>query len=107
MHHLWQAEVADATRPTLWVTLLCCFEDLPALCQNFPCFTVVTLTRRDITKGAVPVFVVVPYDELLNPRLGLNQGGKAVGGEPRPVFHRLEGRLCKGVVVANARSAVR
>lgn len=107
MHYLWQAEVSDVTRPTLWMTLLRCLEDLPALRQDTFGLAAMTLTRRDVSKGAVPVLMVVPLGESLDPLLRLGQRGEAVGGESRPVLQCLEGRLGEGVVVAGPWPAVR
>ena len=89
------------------MTLLRGLEDLSALRQNAFGLAVMTLARRDVAKGAVPVLMVVPLGKLLNPVLSLGQGGEPVDGEARPVLQRLEGLLGEGIVVADSRSAVR
>ena len=107
MHYLWQAEFPDVPRPALRVTLLRRLEDLPALRQDAFGLAVMTLARRDVAKGAVPVLVVVPLGESLDPLLGLGQGRETVDGEARPVLQRLESRLGEGVIIADPWSAVR
>ena len=89
------------------MALLRGFKNLSALRQNAFGLAVVTLARRDVAQGAVPVLIVVPLGELLDPVLCLGQRGEAVGGESRPVLQCLEGRLGEGVVVADPWPAVR
>ena len=107
MYHLRQAELPDGACPPLRVALPRILKDLSALRQNILGFAAMALAWGDIAKGAVAVLVVVPLDELLDPLLGLGQGGEPGDGETRSVLQRLEGRLGEGIVVTDPWSAVR
>ena len=67
----------------------------------------VALIWRDEADGAVQVLVIVPTGEGFYPCLGVGLRGKALGRPIWAVFAGSEQRLGKGIVVADAGSAVR
>lgn len=66
----------------------------------------VALGWREELQRAVVVLVPVPVHEMLAPVTCFIQRSEAFGLVVRPVFQRVEKRLCTGVVIAHARPAV-
>ena len=65
------------------------------------------LGRSDEAQCTVPVFVVVPLDEVVGPGSGFFDGGETARRQRGVVFARAEEGFGVGVVVADARARVR